>query len=71
MKLPFIIGFLAIFMTPSLPVKSQTYLNYNQPYVNPPDGEKNLINIDNQMTIPESLRLLEKVKKGKKNSKIF
>ena len=32
----------------------------------PPDGDENLITIGNQMSIPESLRLLEKVKKGKK-----
>ena len=32
----------------------------------PPEGDENLISIGNQMSIPESLRLLEKVKKGKK-----
>ena len=32
----------------------------------PPDGDENLITIGNQMSIPESLRLLEKVKRGKK-----
>ena len=32
----------------------------------PPEGDENLISIGNQMTIPESLRLLEKVKRGKK-----
>ena len=36
-----------------------------------PDGEENLISIGNQMTIPESLRLLEKVKRGKKKFKDF
>ena len=36
-----------------------------------PDGEENLISIGNQMTIPESLRLLEKVKRGKKKFKIL
>ena len=35
------------------------------------DGEENLINIGNQMSISESLRLLEKVKKGKKKFKDF
>ena len=29
----------------------------------PPDGDENLITIGNQMSIPESLRLLEKVKR--------
>ncbi len=37
----------------------------------PPDGDENLIRIGNQMTIPESLRLLEKVKRGKKKFKDF
>ena len=37
----------------------------------PPDGDENLISIGNQMTIPESLRLLEKVKRGKKKFKDF
>ena len=32
----------------------------------PPDGDENLITIGNQMSIPECLRLLEKIKKGKK-----
>ena len=36
-----------------------------------PDGEENPISIGNQMTIPESLRLLEKVKRGKKKFKDF
>ena len=36
-----------------------------------PDGEENLISIGNQMTIPKSLRLLEKVKRGKKKFKDF
>ena len=36
-----------------------------------PDGEENLISIGNQMSIPESLRLLEKVKRGKKKFKDF
>ena len=36
-----------------------------------PDGEENLISIGNQMTIPENLRLLEKVKRGKKKFKDF
>ena len=36
-----------------------------------PDGEENLISIGNQMPIPESLRLLEKVKRGKKKFKDF
>ena len=36
-----------------------------------PDGEENLITIGNQMSIPESLRLLEKVKRGKKKFKDF
>ena len=37
----------------------------------PPDGDENLISIGNQMTIPESLRLLEKVKRGKKKFRDF
>ena len=37
----------------------------------PPDGDENLISIGIQMTIPESLRLLEKVKRGKKKFKDF
>ena len=32
----------------------------------PPEGDENLIRIGNQMSIPEGLRLLEKVRKGKK-----
>ena len=32
----------------------------------PPEDDPQLISIGNQMSIPESLRLLEKVKKGKK-----
>mgnify|MGYP006062720043 CR=1 FL=1 len=36
-----------------------------------PDGEENLITIGNQMSIPESLRLFEKVKRGKKKFKDF
>ena len=32
----------------------------------PPEDDSQLISIGNQMSIPESLRLLEKVKKGKK-----
>ena len=36
-----------------------------------PDGEENLITIGNQMSIPESLRLLEKVKRGKKKFRDF
>ena len=37
----------------------------------PPDGDENLISFGNQMTIPESLRLLEKVKRGKKKFRDF
>ena len=37
----------------------------------PPDGDENLITIGNQMSIPESLRLLEKVKRGKKKFRDF
>ena len=37
----------------------------------PPEGDENLISIGNQMTIPESLRLLEKVKRGKKKFRDF
>ena len=37
----------------------------------PPDGDENLITIGNQMSIPESLRLLEKVKRGKKKFRKF
>ena len=36
-----------------------------------PDGEENLISIGNQMTIPESLKLLERVRRGKKKFKDF
>ena len=36
-----------------------------------PDGEENLITSGNQMSIPESLRLLEKVKRGKKKFRDF
>ena len=36
-----------------------------------PDGEENLISIGNQMTIPESLKLLEKVKRGKRKFRDF
>ena len=31
----------------------------------PPKGDENLVSIGNQMTIPESMRILEKVKKRK------
>jgi hypothetical protein len=37
----------------------------------PPEGDENLITIGNQMGIPESLRLLEKVKRGKKKFRDF
>ena len=37
----------------------------------PPEGDENLISIGNQMTIPESLRLLEKVKRGKRKFRDF
>ena len=37
----------------------------------PPEGDENLISIGNQMSIPESLRLLEKIKRGKKKFKDF
>ena len=37
----------------------------------PPEGDENLISSGNQMTIPESLRLLEKVKRGKKKFRDF
>ena len=37
----------------------------------PPEGDENLITIGNQMGIPESLRLLDKVKRGKKKFKDF
>ena len=37
----------------------------------PPEGDENLISIGNQMTIPESMRLLEKVKRGKKKFRDF
>ena len=37
----------------------------------PPEGDDNLISNGNQMTIPESLRLLEKVKRGKKKFRDF
>ena len=37
----------------------------------PPDGDENLITIGNQMSIPESLSLLEKVKRGKKKFRDF
>ena len=37
----------------------------------PPEGDENLISIGNQMTIPESLRLLERIKRGKKKFKDF
>ena len=37
----------------------------------PPEGDENLISIGNQMTIPESLKLLERIKKGKKKFRDF
>jgi len=37
----------------------------------PPEGDENLISIGNQMTIPESLRLLERVRRGKKKFRDF
>ena len=37
----------------------------------PPEGDENLITIGNQMSIPESLKLLEKVKRGKKKFRDF
>ena len=37
----------------------------------PPEGDENLITIGNQMSIPESLRLLERVKRGKKKFRDF
>ena len=37
----------------------------------PPDGDENLISIGNQMTIPESLKLLERIKRGKKKFRDF
>ena len=37
----------------------------------PPEGDENLITIGNQMSIQESLRLLEKVKRGKKKFRDF
>ena len=37
----------------------------------PPEGDENLITIGNQMGIPESLRLLERVRRGKKKFRDF
>ena len=37
----------------------------------PPEGDENLISIGNQMTIPESLKLLERIKRGKKKFRDF
>ena len=37
----------------------------------PPEGDENLISIGNQMTIPESMRLLERIKRGKKKFRDF
>ena len=37
----------------------------------PPDGDENLISIGNQMTIPEGVRLLKKMKNGKKKFRDF
>ena len=36
----FTISIVTFFLLPSQSLKSQTYLNYNQPYVNPPDVEE-------------------------------
>ena len=37
----------------------------------PPEGNENLISIQNQMTFPESLKLLERIKKERKNLEIL
>ena len=37
----------------------------------PPDGEENLITIGNQMSIPETLNLLEKIKRGRVSFRNF
>ena len=37
----------------------------------PPDGDENLISIGNQMTIPYSLKLLERIKRGKNEFRDF
>ena len=37
----------------------------------PPEGDENLISIGNQMTIPEGVRLLKKMKNGKKKFRDF
>ena len=37
----------------------------------PPDGDENLISIGNQLSIPESLNLLRRIKRGKIRFKDF
>ena len=39
-KSPVLVWIWMVFLLPSQSLKSQTYLNYNQPYVNPPDVEE-------------------------------
>ena len=52
-------------------IKSDKKHDTNLLELPPPEGDENLISIGNQMTIPESLRLLEKVKRGKKKFRDF
>ena len=40
LKSPVPVWIWMVFLLPSQSLKSQTYLNYNQPYVNPPDVEE-------------------------------
>ena len=52
-------------------IKQDKKDNTNLLELPPPEGDENLISIGNQMTIPESLRLLERVRRGKKKFRDF
>ena len=57
-----------VFLLPSQSLKSQTYLNYNQPYVNPPNTKEPFLNKSDNDDFWENIKSIREKRDGYKDT---
>ena len=66
-----VLGGILLNMQPFLPVKSQTYLNYDQPYVNPPNIKKPFLTKNDNDNFWKNAKLIREKRDGYKDTEFI
>ena len=66
-----VLGGILLNMQPFLPVKSQTYLNYDQPYVNPPNIKEPFLTKNDNDNFWKNAKLIREKRDGYKDTEFI